>query len=111
VQMTQMPQMVALYNGVGGGAVALIAWSELRHGISLHEAIPLDTLIPVLFAAVIAALALAAGLAFGLGGRDVASRIWRQSARTISTQASTPQPPVTVSTVKTPTPIESGRQN
>src|SRR5688572_30935321 len=25
VQMTQMPQMVALYNGVGGGAVALIA--------------------------------------------------------------------------------------
>ena len=35
VQMTQMPQMVALYNGVGGGAVALIAWSEIRHGISL----------------------------------------------------------------------------
>ncbi len=67
--------------------------------------------VDILFAAVIAALALAAGLAFGLGGRDVASRIWRQSARTISTQASTPQPPVTVSTVKTPTPIESGRQN
>jgi NAD(P) transhydrogenase subunit beta len=53
VQMTQMPQMVALYNGVGGGAVALIAWSELRHGISLGEEIPLDTLIPVLFAAVV----------------------------------------------------------
>ena len=34
VQMTAMPQMVALYNGVGGGAVALIAWSEFRHGIS-----------------------------------------------------------------------------
>ena len=32
VQMTEMPQMVALYNGVGGGAVALIAWSEFRHG-------------------------------------------------------------------------------
>ena len=31
VQMTEMPQMVALYNGVGGGAVALIAWSEFRH--------------------------------------------------------------------------------
>ncbi len=28
VKMTQMPQMVALFNGVGGGAVALIAWSE-----------------------------------------------------------------------------------
>ena len=32
VQMTEMPQMVALYNGVGGGAVALIAWSEFRDG-------------------------------------------------------------------------------
>jgi proton-translocating NAD(P)+ transhydrogenase subunit beta len=53
VQMTEMPQMVALYNGVGGGAVALIAWSEIRHGISLGEEIPLDTLIPVLFAGVI----------------------------------------------------------
>src|SRR4029077_5081854 len=53
VQMTEMPQMVALYNGVGGGAVALIAWSETRHGISLGEDIPLDTLIPVLFAAVV----------------------------------------------------------
>ena len=50
VQMTEMPQMVALYNGVGGGAVALIAWSEIRHGISLGEEIPLDELIPVLFA-------------------------------------------------------------
>jgi proton-translocating NAD(P)+ transhydrogenase subunit beta len=31
VKMTQMPQMVALFNGVGGGAVALIAWVEFRH--------------------------------------------------------------------------------
>ena len=53
VQMTEMPQMVALYNGVGGGAVALIAWSEIRHGISLGEEIPLDELIPILFAAVV----------------------------------------------------------
>ncbi|HXS45356.1 MAG TPA: NAD(P)(+) transhydrogenase (Re/Si-specific) subunit beta, partial [Solirubrobacteraceae bacterium] len=30
VQMTAMPQMVALFNGVGGGAVALIAWAEFR---------------------------------------------------------------------------------
>ena len=30
VQMTQMPQMVALFNGVGGGAVALISWVEFR---------------------------------------------------------------------------------
>jgi NAD(P) transhydrogenase subunit beta len=30
VKMTAMPQMVALFNGVGGGAVALIAWVEFR---------------------------------------------------------------------------------
>ncbi len=58
VQMTQMPQMVALYNGVGGGAVALIAWSELRHGIDAINffpgyEIPLDELIPILFSAVV----------------------------------------------------------
>ena len=53
VQMTEMPQMVALYNGVGGGAVALIAWSEFRHGVGLGEDFPLEAFIPVLFAAVI----------------------------------------------------------
>jgi NAD(P) transhydrogenase subunit beta len=56
VQMTEMPQMVALYNGVGGGAVALIAWAEIRHGIALDHAIPLDTLIPVLFSAVVGSI-------------------------------------------------------
>ncbi|MDO8187674.1 NAD(P)(+) transhydrogenase (Re/Si-specific) subunit beta [Conexibacter sp. JD483] len=30
VAMTAMPQLVALFNGVGGGAVALIAWVEFR---------------------------------------------------------------------------------
>jgi NAD(P) transhydrogenase subunit beta len=30
VQMTQMPQMVALFNGVGGGAAALVALLELH---------------------------------------------------------------------------------
>jgi NAD(P) transhydrogenase subunit beta len=48
--------MVALYNGVGGGAVALIAWAEIRHGIALDHAIPLDTLIPVLFSAVVGSI-------------------------------------------------------
>ncbi|MHB1469437.1 MAG: NAD(P)(+) transhydrogenase (Re/Si-specific) subunit beta [Solirubrobacteraceae bacterium] len=33
VKMTAMPQMVALFNGVGGGAVAIISWVEFRdHG-------------------------------------------------------------------------------
>ncbi len=53
VQMTEMPQMVALYNGVGGGAVALIAWSEFRHGSAIAGDFPLDELIPVLFSAVV----------------------------------------------------------
>ncbi len=62
VQMTQMPQMVALYNGVGGGAVALIAWSEFRHGIDTVDffgpsaEIPLDELIPILFSAVVGSI-------------------------------------------------------
>ena len=31
VQMTQMPQLVALFNGVGGGAAAVVALLELQH--------------------------------------------------------------------------------
>ncbi|MEO8095430.1 MAG: NAD(P)(+) transhydrogenase (Re/Si-specific) subunit beta, partial [Pseudolysinimonas sp.] len=31
VQMTQMPQLVALFNGVGGGAAALVAFLEISH--------------------------------------------------------------------------------
>jgi NAD(P) transhydrogenase subunit beta len=56
--MTAMPQMVALYNGVGGGAVALISWSEFRDGehlidIGAISQIPLEIFVPVLFAAVV----------------------------------------------------------
>ena len=36
VKMTAMPQMVALFNGVGGGAVALISWVEFRHYSSTY---------------------------------------------------------------------------
>jgi len=35
VQMTQMPQMVALFNGVGGGAAALVALLELNESQGL----------------------------------------------------------------------------
>ena len=37
VQMTQMPQLVALFNGVGGGAAALVALLELSDMLG-HEA-------------------------------------------------------------------------
>jgi NAD(P) transhydrogenase subunit beta len=38
VAMTAMPQMVALYNGMGGGAAAAIAAAELLHGRDLAPA-------------------------------------------------------------------------
>ena len=66
VQMTAMPQMVALYNGVGGGAVALIAWAEFRHDIALGEAIPLDTFIPILLSMVVGSVSFwGSNIAFG----------------------------------------------
>lgn len=39
VQMTQMPQMVALFNGVGGGAAALVALLELNHMLEVQDAL------------------------------------------------------------------------
>jgi NAD(P) transhydrogenase subunit beta len=39
--MTQMPQMVALFNGVGGGAAALVALLELREHGELFDWFPL----------------------------------------------------------------------
>ncbi len=66
VQMTEMPQMVALYNGVGGGAVALIAWSEFRHGLSIGSDFPLEEFVPILFAAVIGSISFwGSNVAFG----------------------------------------------
>jgi H+-translocating NAD(P) transhydrogenase subunit beta len=53
VRMTAMPQMVALFNGVGGGAVALISLVEFREA---GGDIPLEELIPILFAAIIGSI-------------------------------------------------------
>ena len=57
VKMTAMPQMVALFNGVGGGAVALIAWSEFRRRFT-GEGGEWDTTVMVasLFAAIIGSI-------------------------------------------------------
>ncbi len=66
VQMTAMPQMVALYNGVGGGAAALIAWSEFRHEIAGGGSLPLDVFIPILFSTVIGSVSFwGSNVAFG----------------------------------------------
>jgi NAD(P) transhydrogenase subunit beta len=53
VKMTAMPQMVALFNGVGGGAVALISVVEFRES---GGNLPLESLIPILFAAIIGSI-------------------------------------------------------
>jgi len=51
VKMTAMPQMVALFNGVGGGAVALIAWAEFRKN-GFNDT-TLAVVIPSLFACIV----------------------------------------------------------
>jgi NAD(P) transhydrogenase subunit beta len=66
VKMTAMPQMVALFNGVGGGAVALISLAEYRHALSTSGNPVLDELIPILFAAVIGSISFwGSNVAFG----------------------------------------------
>jgi H+-translocating NAD(P) transhydrogenase subunit beta len=65
VKMTAMPQMVALFNGVGGGAVALIAWSEFRTtgGFDLE---PTYVIVASLFSAIVGSISFWGSLiAFG----------------------------------------------
>ncbi len=55
-KMTAMPQLVALFNGVGGGTVALIAWSEFieTDGFSnITETPSIALVVGSLFAAII----------------------------------------------------------
>jgi NAD(P) transhydrogenase subunit beta len=64
VRMTAMPQMVALFNGVGGGAVALIAWVEYRHHFGGDW--PLRSEIFELFGAVVGSISFwGSNIAFG----------------------------------------------
>jgi len=64
VRMTAMPQMVALFNGVGGGAVALIAWVEYRHHFGGDY--PLRSEIFELFGAIVGSVSFwGSNIAFG----------------------------------------------
>ena len=67
VKMTAMPQMVALFNGVGGGAVALISFVEYREALEHTGANPeLEQLIPILFAAIVGSISFwGSNIAFG----------------------------------------------
>ncbi|WP_439332500.1 NAD(P)(+) transhydrogenase (Re/Si-specific) subunit beta [Saccharopolyspora antimicrobica] len=65
VRMTAMPQMVALFNGVGGGAVALTAWVEFRESAGFQDE-PAFVPIATLFAAIIGSISFWGSLvAFG----------------------------------------------
>ncbi|HEY5141917.1 MAG TPA: NAD(P)(+) transhydrogenase (Re/Si-specific) subunit beta, partial [Solirubrobacteraceae bacterium] len=65
VKMTQIPQMVALFNGVGGGAVALIAWAEFNE-TGGYDNLKLTFVIPSLFAAIVGSISFwGSNIAFG----------------------------------------------
>jgi NAD(P) transhydrogenase subunit beta len=67
VKMTAMPQMVALFNGVGGGAAALVAFGEFHKLAPLSSAhIARDEGIAILLSALIGSVSFAGSLvAFG----------------------------------------------
>ncbi|MGH3686873.1 MAG: NAD(P)(+) transhydrogenase (Re/Si-specific) subunit beta [Pseudonocardiaceae bacterium] len=65
VKMTAMPQMVALFNGVGGGAVALIAWVEFNSTAGFADK-PAYVMVTSLFGAIVGSVSFWGSLvAFG----------------------------------------------
>jgi H+-translocating NAD(P) transhydrogenase subunit beta len=77
VKMTAMPQMVALFNGVGGGAAALVAAAEYHRLSPLSGHAPVKEVIPIAFSVVIGSLSFAGSMvAFAklqelIGGRPI----------------------------------------
>jgi NAD(P) transhydrogenase subunit beta len=68
VKMTAIPQMVALFNGVGGGAVALIAWVEYRHAFTSAGTSPWALRVEIfeLFGAIVGSISFwGSNIAFG----------------------------------------------
>jgi NAD(P) transhydrogenase subunit beta len=67
VRMTAMPQMVALFNGVGGGAAALIAASEYHVAASLGtDSLSAKIGVATMFSAIVGSVSFAGSLiAFG----------------------------------------------
>lgn len=53
VQMTQMPQMVALFNGFGGGASTLVAYSEYEYYLTAGLAPELNVMITIVLSVLI----------------------------------------------------------
>ena len=58
VQMTSMPQLVAIFNGLGGAASAVVAAGELIRLIDLGESIPQDVSITIMASVIIGGVTL-----------------------------------------------------
>ena len=58
VQMTSMPQLVAIFNGLGGAASAVVAAGELLRLIDLGESIPQDVSITIMASVIIGGVTL-----------------------------------------------------
>jgi H+-translocating NAD(P) transhydrogenase subunit beta len=66
VRMTAMPQMVALFNGVGGGAAALIAAAEFHDRAPDSDRLAGDMIVGILFSALVGSVSFWGSLvAFG----------------------------------------------
>ncbi len=59
VKMTAMPQMVALFNGVGGGAAALVALSEFHVG---HGDLATDEIVSIVLSSLIGSVSFSGSL-------------------------------------------------
>jgi NAD(P) transhydrogenase subunit beta len=77
VKMTAMPEMVALFNGVGGGAAALVALSDFHRSIPEPGRLKADVAIPIVLSALIGSVSFSGSLiAFAklrelIGGRPI----------------------------------------
>ena len=77
VAMTAMPQMVAIFNGAGGGAAMLVAVAEFLREVSVGEDVSLPVIIAILLGAIIGGVSLTGSMvAFGklqglISGRPV----------------------------------------
>ena len=66
VKMTAMPQMVAIFNGLGGAASALVAGAEFLHLVDIEAEIPVDISITIMLGALIGLVTFSGSLvAFG----------------------------------------------
>ena len=62
VQMTSMPQLVAIFNGLGGATSAVVAAGELIRLIDLDELIPQDVSITIMASVIVGGATLTGSL-------------------------------------------------